>query len=410
MKRILSLASILMFLIFVSCSEETDEDLVSIAVPITQSIADFRASVKIEQPRNIKESGKIYSWNDYIFINDKNEGVHIIDNTDPYSPVKVKFLYIPRNMDIAIKDFKLYADSGMDLVVFDISDMNNIRETTRIKDVFPAYIETVPDGAFYVDFENFNPEEEVIVGYHMEKRKIEQTPIELGWMETASNFASDGGSTGQGGSMARFSIKENYLYVADQESLSVFDISNAADPNRISSEYAGWRIETIFNYEDHLYLGSATGMFIYSIEDPASPHYVSFLQHVLGCDPVVVKDDFAYVTIRGGNECEQNFNQLDIVDISDKQNPVISNSYEMNNPYGLGIKDDWLFVCDGDAGLKVFDIKNTPNLEQVDHFSNINTYDVIPLDDKLLMVGDNMLYQYSYKGKEVNLISSFALN
>ncbi len=399
-----------MFLLSVSCSEETDENLVSVAVPITQSLADFRASVKVEEPKNIKESGKIYSWNDYIFINDKNEGVHIIDNTDPHDPVKIKFLKIPRNMDVAIKDSKIYADSGMDLVVFDISDINDIRETARIKDVFPAYIETVPDGAFYVDFENFNAEEEVIIGYLMEKRRIEQIEVDISRLETANNFGSDAGGTGQGGSMARFSIKENYLYVADQTSLSVFDISNATNPNRISSEYAGWRIETIFNYEDHLYLGSATGMFIYSIEEPASPHYVSFLQHVLGCDPVVVKDNFAYVTIRGGNECEQNFNQLDIVDISSKRNPVIANSYELDNPYGLGIEADWLFVCDGAAGLKVFDIKNTPNLEQVDHFSNINTYDVIPLDDKLLMVGDNMLYQYSYKGKEVNLISSFALN
>ncbi len=395
---------------FTSCSEEPQEDLVSVAVPITQSIADFRASVKIEEPRTIKESGKIYSWNDYIFINDKNEGVHIIDNTDPYNPVKIKFLKIPRNMDIAIKNSKLYADSGMDLVVFNISDVNNIQETARIKDVFPAYIQTVPEGARYVDFENFNTEQEVIIGYLMEKRRIEETNIGFGTFEGSNFFASDGGNSGTGGSMARFSIKDNFLYVADQNSLSVFDISSAANPNRISSEYAGWQIETIFNYEDHLYLGSATGMFIYSIEDPASPQHVSFLQHVLGCDPVVVKDNFAYVTIRGGNECEQNFNQLDIVDISDKQNPAIVNTYEMYNPYGLGIKDDWLFVCDGDAGLKVFDIKNTPNLEQVDQFSNINTYDVIPLEDKLLMVGDNILYQYSYKGKEVNLISRFTLN
>ena len=410
MKRILSLSFILFFLAFTSCSEEPEEDLVSVAVPVTQNIADFRASVRIEEPRIIKESGKIYSWKDYIFINDKNEGVHIIDNTDPYNPVKIKFLKIPRNMDIAIRDSKLYADSGMDLVVFDISGINNIQETARIKDVFPAYIQTVPEGARYVDFENFNAEDEVIIGYLMEKRRIEETQIGFGTLETTNNFASDGGNTGTGGSMARFSIKENYLYVADQTSLSVFDISSAANPNRISSEYAGWQIETIFNYEDHLYLGSATGMFIYSIENPAAPQHVSFLQHVLGCDPVVVKDNFAYVTIRGGNECEQNFNQLDIVDISNKQNPQIVNSYEMNNPYGLGIKDDWLFVCDGNAGLKVFDIKNTPNLEQIDHFSNINTYDVIPLDDKLLMVGENILYQYSYKDKEVNLISSFTLN
>lgn len=407
MKRFLLFPLFLAFCLFSSCEKEVDENLVTVAVPVTQSIADFRASIKIQEPRNIKESGKIYAWENYIFINDKNEGVHIIDNTDPFNPVNIKFLKIPRNMDIAIKDQKLYADNGMDLVVFDISDINNIREISRVKDVFPTYYAMAPEGATYVDFKNFDYQSEVIVGYLLESRKIEYAMDDRVF---PSSNAAESGSIGTGGSMARFSISDNYLYVADESSLSVFDIANPDDPSRISSEYAGWQIETLFNYQDHLYLGSATGMYIYSIEDPASPQQVSFLQHVLGCDPVVVKDNYAYVTIRGGNQCGQNFNQLDIVDITDKQNPNIVSSYDMNNPFGLGIKDDWLFVCDGDAGLKVFDIQDTPNLELIDQFSNINTYDVIPLDERLLMVGDNTLYQYSYKGNEVNLISTFTLN
>ncbi|MBT8294908.1 MAG: hypothetical protein KJO51_00660 [Gramella sp.] len=410
MKKLIYTPLVLILFLAISCSDTDDKDtgLVTVAVPVTQSIADFRASVKVEEPRNIKESGKIYAWKDYIIINDQNKGVHIIDNSDPYNPSNIIFLNIPRNMDIAIKDQKLYADNGMDLVVFDISDINNIKETGRLKDVFPTYFETAPAGAMFVDFENFNQQEEVIIGYVLETRKITFATDEMLSFESAN--ADSGGRTGTGGSMARFSIEENYLYVADRSSLSVFDISNPSSPNRLSNEYAGWQIETIFNYDDHLYLGSATGMYIYTIEDPAAPQQISFLQHVQGCDPVVVKDDYAYVTIRGGNECGQNFNQLDVVDISDKQHPEIVRTYEMNNPYGLGVKDDWLFVCDGNDGLKVFDIKDTPDLEQISHFSDINTYDVIPLDDKLLMVGNNTLYQYSYKGEEINLLSTFSLN
>ena len=410
MKKSLFLTLLLALFSLVSCEKEDDKDLITVAVPVTQTIADFRASVKIQEPRAIKESGKIYAWKDFIFINDKNEGVHIIDNTDPFNPHKIKFLSIPRNTDIAIKDSKLYANSGMDLVVFDISEINNIKESGRLENVFPTYYYAVPAEARYIDFENFNADEQVITGFVMETRKIERATDDMIAFDSANTASGGESGSGTGGSMARFSIKNDYLYVAEESTLNVFDISNPSNPNQVSSDYAGWQIETIFNYEDHLYLGSATGMYIYSIEDPAAPQQVSFLQHVLGCDPVVVKDNFAYVTIRGGNQCQQNFNQLDIVDISDKQNPKIANTYEMNNPYGLGVKDDWLFVCDGNEGLKVFDIQNTPNLEQIDHFKDINTYDVIPLDDKLLMVGDNTLYQYSYKGKEVNLISSFTLN
>ncbi|MDX1427264.1 MAG: hypothetical protein R3206_05510, partial [Salegentibacter mishustinae] len=367
-----------------------------------------RASVKIQPSRAIRESGKIYAWRDYIFINDQNEGVHVIDNSDPYNPQNIQFLKIPRNTDIAIRNEKLYANSGMDLIVFDITNIDNITLDGRIEDVFPSYFTAAPEGARYLDLQNFDPNREVIVGYIMETRKIEQVVIQETWFDTAN--AAEGGNTGTGGSMARFSIKDHYLYVADQSKLSVFDISNPASPNLANQEYAGWDIETIFNYKDHLYLGSSTGMYIYSMEDPEKPRQVSFLQHVQGCDPVVVKDDYAYVTIRGGNACGQNFNQLDVVNISDKQNPFVESTYEMSSPFGLGIKDDWLFVCDGTAGLKIFDIQDTPDLRLIDQFSNINTYDVIPLEDKLLMVGDNILTQYSYKGGEINLISSFSLH
>jgi len=409
MKRLLLFPLLFAFIFFQSCEEEKEINLSNVAVPVTQSIADFRASVKVEEPKSINESGKIYAWENYIFINDKNEGVHIIDNTDPFNPQNIRFLKIPRNMDIAIKDEKLYADNGMDLVVFDISDINKISEIGRVQNVFPNYYTTAPENVSYVDFDNFDPSQEVIVGYVIEKRKIEYADTNEGspFFESA---ADGGGNTGTGGSMARFSLNGNYLYVAGESSLSAFDISSPSQPTRLSNEYVGWQVETIFNYEDYLYLGSSTGMYIYDLENPATPQKVSFLQHVRGCDPVVVKDNYAYVTIRGGNACGQDLNVLEIVDITDKANPEVVSSYGMVNPYGLGVKDDWLFVCDGDAGLKIFGIEDTPNLEYINQFSNINTYDVIPLDDRLLMVGDNILYQYSYKGNEINLISSFTLN
>ena len=198
--------------------------------------------------------------------------------------------------------------------------------------------------------------------------------------------------------------------MVDQNKLSVFNIAGLRNPELIKSEWVGRDIETIFYKENHLYLGSSSGMYIYSLEDPAAPQLKSMFSHILGCDPVVVKDDIAYVTIRGGNACGQEWSQLDVIDVADKSNPQLMKSYEMENPYGLGVKDDWLFVCDGTAGLKIYDTKNTPNLELTDHFQDINTYDVIPLEEVLLMVGDNTLFQYTYKGNEINLLSSFSLN
>ena len=398
--------------LFTSCEkDDAGGEFYNVAVPIVKPIEEFRAMVKISEPRAITEAGKIYTYGDYVFINDDQKGVHIIDNTDHRNPIKIKFLEIPLNTDIAVKDNMLFANSAMDLVVFDLSDMNNIKEEGRMKNVFPNHNSRIPANATFVDSDNFNSETDVVMGYLMETRKIEMAN-EAVWGDAffSNSDANSAGGSGTGGSLARFNINEDYLYVVDQNKLSVFNIAGLRNPELIKSEWVGRDIETIFYKENHLYLGSSSGMYIYSLEDPAAPQLKSMFSHILGCDPVVVKDDIAYVTIRGGNACGQEWSQLDVIDVADKSNPQLMKSYEMENPYGLGVKDDWLFVCDGTAGLKIYDTKNTPNLELTDHFQDINTYDVIPLEEVLLMVGDNTLFQYTYKGNEINLLSSFSLN
>ncbi len=398
--------------LFTSCEkDDTEGEFYNVAVPIVKPIEEFRAMVKISEPRAISEAGKIYTYGDYVFINDDQKGVHIIDNTDHRNPVKIKFLEIPLNTDIAVKDNMLFANSAMDLVVFDLSDMNNIKEEERMKNVFPNHNSRIPANATFVDSDNFNSETEVVMGYLMETRKIEMANETVwGGAFFSNSDANSAGGSGTGGSLARFNINEDYLYIVDEYQLSVFNIAGLRNPELIKSEWVGSDIETIFYKENHLYLGSSSGMYIYSLEDPAAPQFKSMFSHILGCDPVVVKDDIAYVTIRGGNACGQEWSQLDVIDVADKSNPQLLKSYDMENPYGLGVKDDWLFVCDGTAGLKIYDTKNTPNLELTDHFQDINTYDVIPLEEVLLMVGDNTLFQYTYKGNEINLLSSFSLN
>ena len=174
--------------------------------------------------------------------------------------------------------------------------------------------------------------------------------------------------------------------------------------------YAGFDIETIFNRGDELFLGSMRGMYIYDISSPATPTLISEFQHGTACDPVVVDGDYAYVTLRGGNMCGATESGLFIVDISDITSPELTKSYPMDGPYGLGIKDEKLFVCDGASGLKVYDKTDVQNLVQLNHFKDIDTFDVIPMEDKLLMIGEEIIYQYEYKENKIKLISTFQLN
>lgn len=379
-----------------------------VAKPLVMSKEEFATSVDVIAPQPIDESGKIYAYQDYIFINDKYKGVHVIDNSNPENPQKIAFIKIAGNVDISIKDDYLYADSIADLVVLDISDISNIVIVNRLLDVLPDNV--VWPAADIFEWEGIDYENEVLVGWEVitERRRVEDMQARMVDFAEAAN--DSGGGTGQGGSLARFKIVDEYLYAVDSHNINVFDISTLEAPETLNPVFAGFDIETIFNKDNYLFLGSMRGMYIYDITTPAEPTFVSEFQHGTACDPVVVDDKYAYVTLRGGNFCGATESGLYIVDISTIENPQLEVMYPMDEPYGLGIKGDKLFICDGSSGLKVYNKSNVPDLPQLNHFENIVTFDVIPLDEHLLMVGDGMLYQYKYLENNIALISELQLN
>ncbi|MGI9552982.1 MAG: LVIVD repeat-containing protein, partial [Aurantibacter sp.] len=386
-----------------------------VATPLLMTTEEFRNSVDILPPEPIKESGKIYAYRDYIFVNDKYRGVHVVDNSDASSPRKITFIKIAGNVDISVKDDFLYADSIMDLMVFDISDINNIRPVKRLENVLQQYV-AWPVEADVIDWNNGGIGGEIQVGWETrtERMLISEYEQRFAFPEVDVAFdalnSAGGGETGQGGSLARFKIVGDYLYAVDSHNINIFEISDLANPLDLEDVYAGFDIETIFNQGQYLFLGSMRGMYIYNISSPDKPEFVSEFEHGTACDPVVVDGDYAYVTLRGGNNCGATESGLFIVDISNISNPELKISYPMDGPYGLGIKDEKLFVCDGESGLKVYDKTDVENLVSLNHFENINTFDVIPMDDNLLMVGDQVLYQYKYLENDIELMSTLDLN
>ena len=118
----------------VSCEDVDDGKYAEylVARPIKMSVAEFKQGGDVISPVPMDESGKIYVYEDLIFVNDKYKGVHIIDNQNPNAPNKIAFIMIPGNVDISIKDNHLYADSITDLIVFDISDIGHINIVNRL--------------------------------------------------------------------------------------------------------------------------------------------------------------------------------------------------------------------------------------------------------------------------------------
>jgi hypothetical protein len=134
-------ASLLLF----SCVQEHVEPSGNIDayIPVYSTLSEIH-KISLEQKEPTLNAGKIYAFRNYIFQNDLFSGIHIIDNSDRANPVKVAFLKLPLNTDIAIRGDYLYANNYVDLVVFDVSDPAHIQLVKRVADVFPATDQNYP--------------------------------------------------------------------------------------------------------------------------------------------------------------------------------------------------------------------------------------------------------------------------
>lgn len=380
----------------------------------------FRNSVNFVAPQPINQTGQIYIKDNYIFIVEPSKGIHFVDNTNPSDPQKIGFLNVIGCKGMAIKGSYLYVNSFIDLVIIDISNLHAPFAVKRIEDLFPKILPPSNNSYPYTTIEK---EKGVVIGWEVKevKEQISQQPQgdfygAFTTFDSNSNISESttgGSGTGVSGSITKFTIINSHLYIMEGNQLYSIGISNplsatTADPISI------WRtVETLFPHENYIFMGTTNGMLIYSVENPDQPTFVADVDHMSACDPVVVKGNHAYVTIREGRDCGGSINQLDIIDISNISQPVLKNSYNMHNPHGLGINQNLLFVCDGAQGLKIFDatIPELAGENLIKHFESIHAIDVIPLQDILILIANDGLYQYNYSNpQEIYLLSTIQFN
>lgn len=210
---------------------------------------------------------------------------------------------------------------------------------------------------------------------------------------TKSPELSNAGNAGQGGSLARFTIVGHYLYTVNRQSLHTYDLSlNPGEPKLVSETYIGWDIETIYPYQDHLFIGSMDAMYIFSLADPARPVMQGYASHLRSCDPVVAKDSMAYVTLRTNSTCMGEVNALMVYNVKYISSPVWVTQVDLEQPYGLGVRDNTLYICDDAAGLKVFDISDPLNPVMLRAIEGYTFRDCIPYGDMLIcMVTEGMV-------------------
>lgn len=133
--------------------------------PVFMKRSELERAVRLEAASPIKNPGKIYIKDQYIFINEKYKGFHIIDNSNPSAPVQKAFLHIDGCLDIAIKGNYIYADNAIDLVAISANnDYSTISVTGRVRNSFAE--PSSPDGYWYArQFERYRPKDGIIVNW-----------------------------------------------------------------------------------------------------------------------------------------------------------------------------------------------------------------------------------------------------
>jgi len=420
MKKIFSpvflLAALLPMILLNGCIKDTCRQsyTYTMYVPVYKTNEEVRANIKNQPGREMERPGKLFIKGHYIFLNEVDKGIHVIDNSDAANPRNISFIEIPGNVDLAVKGNILYADMYTDLVTIDISDPENVSLKKVLEGVFPfryyhssfaldsskVIAEWVQsDTTIVQDCDNVSG-----IWGSRELLAFSNTPSSN---TLFSNMSGAGASPyGMGGSMARFSVVHERLYTVSDQDLTVFNIQNTVEPVYSGKVNIGQRIETLYPFKNNLFVGSASGMFIYDISQADNPKLTGQFGHVQSCDPVIADDEYAYVTLRSGTECQGFTNQLEVLKLNGLTNPSLVKIYTLTNPHGLSKDGNLLFICDGNDGLKVFNAASPSNIYLLKRLTGLTTYDVIAWNNKAIVSANDGLYQYDYSNvDDIRLLS-----
>lgn len=378
----------------ISCQDEvTTTHTYRTMMPVYLEMSDIRArSISVEPPQELDNPGKIYIYGDYLLINEPTKGIHILDNSNPSNPVNKNFIPIEGNVDLAVNSNILYADNYVDLLAFDISNLNNIKLVKRVEDVF-THMYRHNTGQIITFKDTVLTSENAYWGC----ANCEFFAMDAS-LSFSANYSAAAQSYGTGGSMARFTLANEHLYAVDESTMRVFDVKDAAEPKFVKPIDLGWGIETIFPFQNKLFIGSNRGMHIYDASTPNSPTRMAVYEHMVACDPVVVNEDFAFVTLRSGTFCVNNINQLQVINIEDPYKPYMMKSYPMLNPHGLGLAGDNLYVAEGKHGLKSFKVTDVLKIDQnqMEFLESMKSVDLIPGPKSLIVIGPDGVCQFDY--------------
>lgn len=294
-----------------------------------------------------------------LYVSDEVSGVHIYDVADPSAPRALKRIALNGHRGTAVKDDILYA-----------STYNSVRVYQRDGDSFTFLTEL---------------ESEYDYGYW--GNDVMEEEVSFACACRTGTFADEPRAPSGASSYATFAVVGDFLYRVDYQRLVTYDISDPTKPTQVSKLNFDWLIETLHPTEQYLFVGGTRGMYVCSRSNPAKPALIGKAEHFRACDPVVVSGNNAFVTLRGGTDCGQTDDLLLTVDITDPSNPSIVGEKDLTTPFGLAVRDPYLYVSTGTTGYTLLSIADPKAPALVKSWSGWPTRDFVWASNVLYVLG-----------------------
>lgn len=386
------------------------------ATAVYGDIDSLRNTPLVGASRNIGNSGKIFVGEDFLLIGEKDQGIHVFDNTNTSAPVPVGFINLPYTEEFYVEGDIIYAESHYDFLKINIADIYNPKLMDRVEYAFGEAIENA-DGEVLLGFtykvstEKFelnSPEAEALSesSYLYYNYMNELIPLS----SVPSSFAGSGSEIK--GTLNKIAVHNSYIYVIGNTTIYTFrdDVSAVT---YIGESEIGNEMETIYAENNNLFIGTKFSMIVASVSNPSNPTYISEYNHPTSCDPVYPNGNVAYLTLRTADfsGCAGDENTLVVLDITNVNSPLEIDQITMDSPYGMALIDNKLFVGEGENGIKIFDATNPAALNMLSSNASILAYDVLAhptLPNVILTTGDAGLQQYTidYSDFSMQLIST----
>lgn len=371
-------------------------------------IEEIRSVELVSPPRLIENAGKLFIGENYILIGENGKGIHILDNTNPNSPVNIAFLQLPFTKEFFVDNDMIYAESHYDFIKISLLDINNPVLVDREEYAFAEAIEN-EEGLALVGF-----------SYQVVTRSFKTDSEEAEALRDSYNLYYDFNNSlipassvpssfiGSGrdikGTVNKIAVYSNHVYVLSNSKLHYFQ-DTPTDIMLIGSSDIGWDNETIYSEGTHLFIGTQWSMIVMDVSNPSAPIETSTYNHPNSCDPVLPVGDIAYLTLRTADftGCSGDENTLDVLDISDINNPEEITTIAMTSPYGMTLIGDLLYIGEGENGMSIFDASDRANPILISTNTSIVAYDVIEhptIPNRILTTSDYGLSQY-----EVNTLT-----